>query len=341
MKICHNIIIILLVAWTCLFGQYNQDVTNVATTAASFLEIGVGSRAIGMGGAFVAIANDASAMYWNPAGLGRLTRAEIVFVHTRWIADITYDYAGFIIPLAGVGTLGGNLTMLNMGEMKVRTEILQDGTGERFNASDLALGISYGVNLTDRFSLGFNVKYIVQRIWKEEASGFAIDIGTLYNTPFEGLRIGAALSNFGSDMRMQGDDLLVYHDIDPNQTGNNDRIFAELQTSSWPLPLSFQLGVAMDVIKSEMNRITVAVDAIHPNDNTESLNFGAEYALKETYFLRVGYRSLFRQDSEEGLTVGGGLDLALFGNLLVGVDYAYADFGRLQNAQRFTINLLF
>jgi opacity protein-like surface antigen len=334
-------LILLLIFSTCLFGQYSENVTNVATTAASFLEIGVGSRAIGMGGAFVATANDASAMYWNPAGLGRLDRPGIVFVHTRWIADITFDYAGFIIPISGVGTIGGNITMLNMGEMAVRTELLQDGTGERFNASDLAIGISYGINLTDRFSLGINAKYILQKIWKEEASGYAVDIGTLYNTPLEGLRIGAALTNFGSDMQMRGDDLLVYHDVDPNQTGNNDRIFAELQTAEWPLPLSFQLGVAMDFLRTEMNRLTVAVDAVHPNDNTESLNLGAEYAFKESYYLRVGYRSLFRQDTEEGLTLGGGINIALFGNVMIGVDYAYADFGRLQNAQRFSLNLLF
>jgi hypothetical protein len=341
MKILHQALILLLIISTGVFAQYNQDVTNVATTAASFLQIGVGSRAIGMGGAFVATANDASAMYWNPAGLGRLSRAEIVFIHTRWIADITYDYAGFIIPIAGVGTIGGNLTMLNMAEMKVRTEFLQEGTGELFDATDLAIGLSYGLNLTDRFSLGFNFKYILQRIWKEEASGFAVDIGTIYDTPIAGLRIGAALTNFGTDMRMQGDDLLVYHDIDPNQTGNNDKIFAELQTSTWPLPLNFQLGLAMDVINSENNRLTLAVDAVHPIDNTESIHLGAEYALMNSYYLRVGYRNLFLKDSEEGLTLGGGIQLALFDNLGIGVDYAYADFGRLQNAQRFSINLLF
>ena len=95
MKIRNKIIIFLLIGAACSFSQYSDNVTNVATTSASFLEIGVGSRAVGMGGAFVATANDASAMYWNPAGLGRINRAGIFFVHTRWIADITFDYAGF------------------------------------------------------------------------------------------------------------------------------------------------------------------------------------------------------------------------------------------------------
>jgi len=322
-------------------AQYNSNVSNVGTTAATFLEIGVGSRAIGMGGAFVATANDASAMYWNPAGIGKLVSPEIIFVHTRWIADITFDYAGFVIPLGGIGTLGASLTMLNMGEMEVRTELLQDGTGELFDVADLAIGLSYGFNLTDRFSLGITGKYILQKIWKEQAEGFAIDIGTIYDTPIAGLRVGAALTNFGTDLRMQGDDLLVYHDIDPQQTGNNERIFAELQTSSWPLPLNFQLGVAMDLIQTSTNRLTLAVDALHPIDNTESMHAGTEYAFNENFFLRVGYRNLFLRDSEEGLTAGAGVQAALLGNVRVGFDYAYADFGRLQNAHRFSVNLVF
>jgi hypothetical protein len=231
--------------------------------------------------------------------------------------------------------------MLNMGEMEVRTEMLQEGTGEFFDVSDMAIGVTYGLNLTDRFSLGISGKYILQKIWKEQADGFALDIGTIYDTPVNGLRIGAALTNFGSDMRMEGDDLLVYHDIDPKQSGNNDRIFAELQTSSWPLPLNFQLGVAMDLVQTESNRLTVAVDAIHPIDNTESMNTGIEYGFNNNFFLRVGYQNLFLRDSEEGLTAGAGVQTGLLGNVTVGFDYAYADFGRLQNAHRFSVNLVF
>jgi opacity protein-like surface antigen len=332
---------IFLIAADLLLAQYKSNVSNVATTAAPFLQIGVGSRAIGMGGAFVATANDASAMYWNPAGLGKLNSAELIFVHTSWLADISFDYAGAILPLGKIGTLGASITMLNMGQMEVRTVDMQNGTGEFFNASDLALTVSYGFSLTDRFALGLNVKYLLQRIWKESAQGFAIDIGTIYQTGITGLRIGAALTNFGTDMQMAGDDLLVYHDIDPNQSGNNDRLFAQLQTQSWPLPLNFQLGLAMDIIQNPSHRLTLATDAIHPIDNQESIHLGSEYALMERYFLRLGYRNLFLQNNEAGLTLGGGISMALLGNFRISVDYAYADFGRLQNAQRFSINLRF
>jgi len=341
MQILKYILLIFILFSTSIFSQYSSNVSNVATTAAPFLEIGVGSRAIGMGGAYVATANDASAMYWNPAGIGRLQALEVIFVHTDWVADISFDYAGVILPLSGMGTIGINITTLNMGEMEVRTVERQDGTGEFFDASDLAIGLSYGLNLTERFSIGFNAKYIMQRIWKESAQGFALDIGTLYNTPIKGLRLGAAITNFGTDMKMEGEDLLVYHDVDPNQLGNNERIFAQLQTQSWSLPLNFQLGLAMDVIQNEMHRITIATDAIHPMDNSESIHLGAEYALQENYFIRVGYRNLFMRDSEEGFTAGGGINVGLLGNFHLYLDFAYADFGRLENAQRFSINIRF
>ncbi len=341
MDIIRNTVLILLCWAFTLFGQYTGDVSNVGTTAAPFLQIGVGARAIAMGGAFVATANDASAMYWNPAGLGRLDGVEIIFVHTRWIAEMSYEYAGFTIPLGTAGTLGANFTLFDAGEMKVRTLEYQEGTGVYFEARDLAIGLAYGFNLTDRFSLGFNLKYISQKIWHENAESIAIDIGTLYNTALEGLRIGAALTNFGADMKMAGDDLLVYYDQDPTRTGDNDRVFAELQTNSWSLPLNFQMGVAMDVINNPMHLLTLAVDGVHPIDNTESIHLGVEYGFKGSFFVRAGYRNLFLRDSEEGFTLGGGVNVALMGNFELIADYAYADFGRLDNAQRFSLLLVF
>ncbi|MEZ4763362.1 MAG: PorV/PorQ family protein [Calditrichia bacterium] len=286
-----------------VFGQ-TGEVTNVGTTAASFLEIGVGARAIGMGGAFVATANDASAMYWNPAGLGFLSRPEMMFVHVDWLADIDFDFAGAMFPLGQFGTLGASLTSLNMGEMLVRTVDQPEGTGEFFQAGDLALQLSYALPLNRQFSVGMNVKYIYQKIWKETANGFAVDIGTLYKTGYNGLRIGASLTNFGTDMKLSGEDLLAHHDIDLNIQGNNGLCICHAGNA--------RSGRCRSIFRRHRNgsdaagnhRITVATEAMHPKNNTESVHAGFEYAFRELFFLRGGYRNLFLKDSEEALTLG-------------------------------------
>ena len=339
MKHINPFMLIGLFAATC-FGQIS-DVSKVGITAAPFLEIGIGARAVGMGGAFVGTADDASALFWNPSGIARSPNMQFLFMHADWLADISFDFAGFSIPLGPFGSIGASLTSLNYGEMLVRTVNSPDGTGERFNSGDIAVGLSYARGLTDRFSIGFTVKYINQRIWHESANGFAMDFGTLFITGFKGLRIGATLSNFGTDMRMEGKDLLVYHDINPYIQGNNDRTPSNLETQHWPLPLTFQFGLAMEILQTPMSRVTIAADAIHPSDNTESMNLGAEYGFRDMLFLRAGYRDMLLRDGEQGLTFGAGFGQRFVGNLKVQLDYAYADFGRLENVQRFSLSLSF
>ncbi len=324
-----------------IFPLQAENVSKVGITAAPFLTIGVGARALGMGAAFVATANDASALYWNPSGIARCSQMQAMFMHSRWLADLQYNFVGFAMPLASFGSMGLSIISLNYGDMPVRTVDRPEGTGEIFSCNDLAIAMSYARSLTDRFSIGFNVKYIQQRIWHEQAYGFAIDFGSLFITGLHGLRIGATLSNFGTDMRMQGKDLLVFHDIAPQILGNNDRVPSHLQTDAWPLPLLFQFGVAMEAIKTPLHRLTMAIDASHPFDNTESLNLGCEYGFRETVFIRAGYRDLFLRDGEQGLTLGVGFATRQVGSFLLQVDYAYADFGRLENEQRFSLSLAF
>ena len=335
-----NIILCLLLGVNFSLGQ-NKNVSKVAMSAAPFLEIGVGARAVGMGGAFVGTANDASALYWNPAGLAGLRRTEIILVHTNWLADLQFEFVGIVLPIGRLGSLGMSITSLHMDDMKVTTIDYPQGTGEFFSANDLALGLSYSMSLTDRFSIGFTAKYINQQIWKESAQGFAIDLGTLFVTDFYGMRIGAVLTNFGTDMRMAGDDLLIYYDLDPTIMGNNERTFAELKTDSWPLPLSFQVGLALDVLNNNRNRFTLAMDAIHPSDNSESIHLGAEYGFRDWFCIRGGYRDLFLRDGEGGLTLGGGVLARFLGNFQVKMDYAFTDFGRLENVHRLSVGIIF
>ncbi|MFI5236406.1 MAG: PorV/PorQ family protein [Ignavibacteriales bacterium] len=331
-----KIFIIFLLSAGFLLGQ-----SKIASTAAPFLNIAVSPRAISMGGAFVGTANDVSSLYWNPAGASRSEINEAMFSHTKWFADINYNWAGVMIKLGESGTLGLNLTYLDYGDIEITTLSEQDGTGQFFSAYDMSAGLTYAYNLTDRFSLGGTVKYVQQKIWNSSATAFAVDVGVLFHSDINGLRIGATITNFGSDMQMDGKDLLVQHDIDPNIYGNNDQILANLQTDAFPLPLTFRIGLAMDVLNEESHRITLAVDALHPNDNNESLNVGGEYVFENLISFRAGYKSLFLDNSEEGLTAGVGLNYNFSSDFGVRVDYAYQDFGALDYTQHFSLGIKF
>jgi hypothetical protein len=321
-----------------------QNVTKVGTTAAKFLSIPAGARALGMGGAFVAVANDATAMYWNVAGLARLNQSEAIFSHANWIADIKYNYGAVALPMGDLGTAGISFTSMTMDEMERTTEQEPDGTGQTFTAGSFAVGLAYAKNLTDWFSIGGNVKYVSEQIWNSSATGLAFDIGTLFNTPFAGVKFGASITNFGQKMRMSGDDLVTTKDITPNN-GNNPNVPANLTTDSFDLPLALRIGLSYEPIADEDNDLIIAIDGMHPNDNAESLSFGAEFSgFKRIVSIRAGYKGFQgtgSNDSEEQFTLGGGLRYTIGANFTVKFDYAYEKFGRLNNVHKFAVGVLF
>lgn len=314
---------------------------KVGTSAAPFLGIAVGARAQALGGAFIAVAEDATAAYWNPGALAMIGRTEARISHTNWLLGTDFNWVGINIALDESNAIGLSLTQLNYGREEITTILEQEGSGRYWDALDLAVALSYSRKLTDRFALGGSLKLINSRIWNESATAFAVDFGLNYKTAVEGLNIGMSISNFGSNMRLDGEDLLKQIDIDPENNGGNQTLVARLKTEDWPLPIFFRVGVTMDLFNQEDNRLTVMADALHPTDNVESLNLGAEYAWNEQVYLRGGYKSLFQQDSEEGLTVGGGVKYRIpaFGE--IGLDYAYVTFGILENLQTFDLSIKF
>ena len=340
-KIIFLVTVALIFSTSSLRAQvFKSKVSKKGTTAAPFLSIGQGARALSMGGAFVAVADDPSSMYWNPAGITDINGTALVVDHTQWFADIQYNYLAGTIHLGDIGTLGVSFTTSST-EMRVTTTDNPEGNGETFSVSDVAVSVGYAIKLTDRFSIGFNPKFIYQKIWKMSASAIAVDIGLKYNTPFDGVILGMSISNFGPKMQMQGTSSSVLFDPDPSTTGNNGKIPANLTTGEWALPLNFKVGVAYKVFSDETNKLTLAVDASHPNDNYESINLGGEYILNDFLALRAGYKSLFLIDSQEGLTLGVGVKQAVVGNFKFTFDYAYQDFGILKNVQKFSIGILF
>jgi len=337
-KFCKSIFIIILFSIGLLQAG---EITKRGTTAAQFLKIGVGARAAAMGESYAAEANDASAIYWNPAGLASMTANEVLFARTSWIADMSYDFASVVMPMQGLGTFGIFYQSLNMDEMEVRTELAPEGTGELFNATSLALGVSYARNMTERFAFGVSAKYIREQIWHESASTFALDVGITYRTSIENLRLGMAITNYGGKMQMDGKDLLYFIDIDPSLDGNNENVIARLNTEKYDIPLGFRVGVAYDPIKTDFHRITMAVDGVTPNDYYEYLNVGMEYGFREMVFLRGGYKGLGVNDYEVGFSAGGGIKYKMQNNLGIILDYAFVDFGRLDNVQRFSLSITF
>lgn len=259
------------------------DFSKVGTTSAQFLKIGVGARAMGLGGSFTALANDVSTLYWNPAGITNLRGFSFAVTHTEWFADISHDFAGIVYRLSSSDVIALNVVALNTGEQEVTTVTQPEGTGIFYDVSDLAIGLSYARVLTDRFSVGLTVKYIQQNMYNESANTFAVDIGTFLRTGFHDLIIAMNMSNFGGSMQLEGRDLITITDLN-NQVSGNYNPDAQLKTEPWPLPLIFRVGIAMDlvggndpIVASENNRFTLAIDGVHPNDNTEKLNIGGEY----------------------------------------------------------------
>lgn len=321
-------------------AQLDGGTTKVATTSAQFLKIGAGAKAVGMGGAYSAMGHDIYSVYWNPSGLAsNSSTTEVTFNHANWLADMTYDFAAASLNLGDAGTIAASFTSFQVPEEKVRTFDNPQGDGRMWDAGAISVGLTYSKMLTDRFSIGVTGKYIRENIWNSSSSGFALDVGTLYRTPFNDLTISAAIFNFGSNMQLDGRD--IRFNTDPNNnidTGPNN-IPANYDTDPFPLPLMFRFGVAMDVLKSRYIRLSGAIDAVHPNDNSEYLNLGAEFAYDEMFMIRGGYRQLFMANSEGGLSLGAGLRYRFNANLAIQINYAYADYGRLLDVHFFDVTL--
>jgi hypothetical protein len=330
------IIVLLLFNFSILDAE---DAPNKSgTSAAQFLKIGVGARPMALGGAFVAATNDAYSLYWNPAAITKVNSPTVAGVYTNWFADISHQFFAFILPIDENSGIGFQATFLNMDDMEITTIENPHGTDEFFEAYDLSLGISYAVRLTEFFALGITGKYIEQTIYNESASAFAMDLGSLLDIPYHGLKLGMRMSNFGGKMQLDGRDLIREFDLNPNNTLNVG-VESRLKTEPWDLPLIFQVGLAMDVVgdmesyfPSEYSRVTVSIDGSHPTDSPEFASFGLEYEYDQLISLRGGYR--LNRDVEK-LFYGIGLNVPLSGSQFK-FDYGVASFEELDYVHIFS-----
>ena len=345
-----RIIVISLMLSTLLMGG---QIYRYGSTAVNFLEIGMGSAPSAMGEAYVAMTGDLSSVYWNPAGIAYLDRNECTFMYQPWVVDINTSFVSSAFKVPSVGTFALSLTQVGYGNMKVTTLQFQDGTGEFFTANEMAAGLTFARKLATWFSFGATGKLITSQIHHMNASAFALDLGVIVNTESmspthskdDGLTIGMSISNYGSRLSYDGIDLLQPIDITIYEDGNYGDVPGQFRVQSWELPLLFRIGVKMNPINTQSQRLTLAVDALHPNNNTESVNTGLEYMLKipnaGKFYLRTGYKALFMDESQFGLTGGGGIELFLMGNKSVKVDYAFKDIGLLGRTHAYTLGLTF
>jgi hypothetical protein len=323
-----------------IYGQeFVRDVSNNGTVAAAFLEIGVGARAEAMGGAYTAQAGRSEMIYWNPAGLAYMDGVAVSFTHAEWLAETSFDFFSVAAPLPFFGSvLGLSFTSLAVPEQEVRTVEAPEGTGERYDAQDYAVNVSFSAKLIPSFSFGLTGKYISQRIWTERGSQFAIDAGVYYQTPLPGLTIGSSISNFGADISLSGKNLSNIIDPDPDNRGI-ENIPVNYRTDASPLPQIFRFGLSYETPLPGRGNLTTAVDLMHPTGATESMNMGIEYGFNNLIFFRVGYLNRFERNSINGLTFGGGIQYTLKDRSDFVFDYAYSDWGILDKVHRLSLGV--
>jgi len=329
-NVTNRIIKILLILWAGQAGAQGLlprlGEQRAGTASMTFLKIGVGARASALGGAYVAMANDASATYWNPAGLVQSGRNELLISHLDWLVDVDYEYLGYVHQVTRNLALGGFVGYLHLADMPVTTEYHPYGNGEYFSYSDMVAGVSGSLKMTDRFSFGITVKYVREELAELRMGGVLLDLGTYYWTGYKTLRIAAAMRNFGNDIR-------------PGGTYMRRESGSETETAwqAYSPPTLFTLGAAMDLLTRGSHLVTGSLQMNHPMDDQENLLLGCEYRYRTLFFLRGGYRANM---DENPWTFGAGAMFILKGARLK-IDYAYADFEHLNMTQQFTFGFEF
>ena len=326
----RQILTILLILNLVILGSLSaEEFAPVGTAVAQFLEIGMGARSTGMGEAVTAVINDASAVFWNPAGLADVRWFNLYSAYNSWPAGISIGGLSAAIKVGNLGTFGVNTVYLMTDDMEITTIEHPNGTGEYFAISNYSLGLTYSRYLTDKVSVGVTTKLVHEGYWDYSYSTWAIDLGTMYRTGFHGLNIAMSILNFGPDVKFSGDYIDYSDDKSYGAQPPDPKTF-----ETYSLPVNFRFGVSLNVIDGRVNQLKTAMDLVHSNNNLEQYNLGLEYSMNRLIFIRSGYR--FNTD-EGGFSLGGGLNLHMGEGLNLRADYSYADMGILKAIHRFSI----
>lgn len=271
-----------------------EDFSKAGQAGGQFLKIGPGARANAMGGAFCSVADDLSAIHWNPAGVAALDDIQVYVSYTSWFADFQQNFAALSAPINDDFKV--SLFLLSFGANDIAETTLNrpEGTGQTYDVNDMMFGAGFHGNLTEQFSFGITAKYVQNAFETVSAGGFAFDVGTMYDTQIEGIKLGFSIHNLSAERTFEGTPL----EIQTNQTGNvlnpdNGGTQASLGAvvPSWPfsLPLIFRAGISKDFIDTEDHFLLASADFITMSDANEQFAVGAEYIYKDLFSLRGGY----------------------------------------------------
>ena len=288
---------------------------KVGTFGGQFLKIGVGARGAAMGGAFVAVADDATSLFWNAAGIARISadKSEISVNHANWPAELSFDQVGYVFHVKKIpGAFGVHARSLSMQPMEETTAYQPFGTGRTFDAGMMTAGVTYARSFTDKFSAGITGNLVHTGLADLSQQSFSFDLGTLYDVGAAGMRIGMAISNIGSQEK-----------------------FIDREAR---IPSIFRVGTSATLMESSDQRLTGSFEFSHPPDNSERMNVGAEYAFRKYLFVRGGYN--INYDSE-GVAGGVGFHFPVSVAGMADMDYAYTDMKDLGSAHRFSLRFEF
>ena len=309
-------------------AQFTLGQQRAGTSSATFLKIGVGARAVGLGEAFVAVANDPTAVFWNPAGLASMQRQELTVNHVAWPGEVNYEHLAYVLP---VRRLGGSLAF-QLGalstEIQETTELQPFGTGRSFYYTDLVAGVAYARRWTDKLLIGAGLKYVREDLGSDVGgpvtNAVLVDIGSIYYLGYGSVRIATALCNFGSQMK-------------PSGTYSSELTGEERSYDGFDPPTVFRYGVAFEPIETQQHRVTTSLEMDQPSDNRQLAKFGIEWSWQRRLALRGGYN--FNADALK-LSAGAGI-YARLGHVQSTVDYSYTDGGYLGGISRLGLGMRF
>ena len=283
-----------------------------------------------MGEAFIAVANDVSAIYWNPAGLTSSSNDQAIFSHAAWLVDVQHEFAAASFHLDANNVVGISFISLHTDPMQITTEYQPTGTGNYFTFGDIAAGATFARKMTDQFSFGATVKYVRETVAELHTDAILVDLGTFYYMGLGSSRFSVVVSNFGNNVKPQGSAV--------NGKGVTVTSFQDFSP-----PTMFRLGYAFEPLKEDQHRVTASVQLNHPNDNAENVRVGAEYEFNDLFFLRVGVKRTIGESflgkaasTAEDLSFGAGVKLSL-GLTTANVDYAFTNFNDLGTVNRISL----